>query len=303
MKKFRKALAIILAVIMVAAIAPVSAFAATEVEEINVYLDELCGYDVEDWDTYGFVFTDGVYFDDMNGDPAVFAYDEDDNEVSFFESNTTYQLYIYFVADEENGYYLPDAETIPVYLNDEEYEGSITYFYDTYYGVELCIEYTTADWGSNAIDYVDVDVNPTTGDKIGDWENYVTFNTENVYFDDDNGFPGVYVYDSYTGEEIDARCYFTEDRVYDIYVQAAPGKDYYFLVSGFTADVNGEEASDSYVSSYYDEDTYSILIQYADIAAYEIEAEGSTTLIQRIHNFIINLIVRIEEFFSFGMFF
>lgn len=303
MKKLRKALAIILAVIMVAAIAPVSAFAATEVEEIDVYLDELCGYDVDDWYGYGFVFTDGVYFDDMNGDPAVFAYDEEDNEVFTFESNTTYQLYIYFVADEENGYYLPDAETIPVYLNDEEYEGSITYFYDTYYGVELCIEYTTADWGSNAIDYVDVDVNPTTGDKIGDWENYVTFNTENVYFDDDNGFPGVYVYDSYTGEEIDARCYFTEDRVYDIYVQAAPGEDYYFLVSGFTAAVNGEEAPDSYVSSYYDEDTYSILLQYADIAAYEIEAEGSTTLIQRIHNFIINLIVRIEEFFSFGMFF
>lgn len=297
MKKFKKTLAIILAVIMVVAVAPVSAFAKTEVDEIEVYFDELCGYDVDDWYGYGYIFTDGIYFDDMNGDPAVFAYDKDGEPVYFFESNTTYELYIYFVADESEGYYLTDSETIPVYFNGEEYEGTIDYFYDTYYGVELYVEYTTADWGDEVIDYVALELYPSVNNKIGDWEDYITFYSSNVDFDDENGFPGVYVFDSFTGEQIDERKYFEDDRAYDIYVQVAPNEGYYFAINDLYTEINYQEADDFYVSSYYDDDDG--LIQYAEVSEYEFYVDGMSTIIQKIHNFIIDIFIRIEEFFFF----
>jgi len=87
--------------------ATVTAEKANILKDINIDIsNDLADVYVEDWESYVTINTEGLEFDDDNGDPAVFAYDMFDFRVEQYLPGETYYLYIYFTPEE--GYVFPE---------------------------------------------------------------------------------------------------------------------------------------------------------------------------------------------------
>lgn len=84
--------------------------------DINVRTD-IVGMNVNDYEDYIEILTEGLQFEDDYGDPAVYVYDSDDNEFhGEFVSGETYEVYLYLAP--ESGYKL--ANTVDGTVNGEE---------------------------------------------------------------------------------------------------------------------------------------------------------------------------------------
>ncbi len=122
---------------------------------------------------------------------------------------------------------------------------------------------------NTAIDEISFDFNIEEGMKIGDYEEYVTFATGNVEFDDENGKNAVYVY--LDGEEIGYDEAFEPDKTYKINVYLTPSEGYVYDTSVEYVTVNGESITNIAFDEYTaDEKT----VQYLYVGGIEVYVEN-----------------------------
>lgn len=91
---------------------------------INVRSD-IAGMSVNDYEDYIEILTEGLDFEDNYGDPAVYVYDSEDNEIyDGFVSGETYRIYLYLTP--ESGYKF--ANNVDGTINGEETETDVRYW-------------------------------------------------------------------------------------------------------------------------------------------------------------------------------
>lgn len=118
-------------------VAKVTAKTAKFIKEVSFDIDtDLDGVNVEDWEDYITIKTEGLKFENYLGDPAVYAYNSFDEPVDTFRNGEVYELYIYFTPEE--GYFFPFDE----YIESVTVNGTTDY--DSYY-----FDYYTADDGTD----------------------------------------------------------------------------------------------------------------------------------------------------------
>ncbi len=92
--------------------------------DINIRTD-IAGMSVNDYEDYIEILTEGLEFEDNYGDPAVYVYDSEDNEIyDGFVSGETYRIYLYLTP--ESGYKF--ANTVEGTVNGEETETDVRYW-------------------------------------------------------------------------------------------------------------------------------------------------------------------------------
>lgn len=317
MKKF---LSMLLSVVLVFGVCSISAFAVAEtatdapatklVTSIDVSFDfDIGGKKVGDYEDYITINTAGVEFEDNYDGLGAFANFLDGGSAEEYIEGEIYGISVYLTP--EDGYAFPLSGDFVVTVNGKEHACSL--FIGEQYDEELeeFVEVPTCDFfiiaaigpeggfaegrTSKLIKEISIDIAPVAGMSVADWEEYVKINTPNLEFDDENGYPGAFVYDeNYTA--LPSNYIFVAGQEYYIEAQLAPASGYCFPFDGVEkVTVNGEATEDYYIDSYYN-DNY-VVVDYASVAGYE-SASGENSPFDLISNYFTTFFAGIESYFA-----
>ena len=128
--------------------------------DINIRTD-IAGMDVNDYEDYIEILTEGLQFEDNYGDPGVFVYDitsGDEEEAYSFENGRTYKIYVYLAP--ESGYKF--ANTVDGTVNGEETVTDIDYWEPG------------GEYGDIRVDYVELIVEITVNGETPECEHSYT---------------------------------------------------------------------------------------------------------------------------------
>lgn len=128
--------------------------------DINIRTD-IAGMDVNDYEDYIEILTEGLQFEDNYGDPGVFVYDitsGDEEEAYSFENGRTYKIYVYLAP--ESGYKF--ANTVDGTVNGEETVTDIDYWEPG------------GEYGDIRVDYVELIVEITVNGEPPECEHSYT---------------------------------------------------------------------------------------------------------------------------------
>lgn len=302
--KFKRMLSLALALIFAFSAVTVVASATSVVDEASITFDfDIAGIDADNYEEYITINTAGLEFEDNYGDPAVYVEDSSGEDFTgTFEDGETYSFYIYLSA--LDGYELGEIDTATV--NGQELYAYISWWspdeVEVYY-VAIEFDAVIGENGGFGEDFyegakvteVSIDVDIEAGTKVGDWTDYVIINTDGVTYDDDNQYPGVYVYCD--GESVENYEYFKAGKTYEVYIELTPAEGYWFGYNFNSVTVNGEEVSDYYIDTYYNEADEEV--QYAEIyLEIDVEGEEELSVFQRIINFFIGIFESIIDLFT-----
>ncbi len=111
------------------------------IKKAEIKIDaNIAGIYVDDYEKYIKIITRGLQFEDDYGDPAIYVYDKDGNQVlDQFESGETYSLYVYLAP--KKCYVL--ADYVEGYLNGEEVSTHTDFWHPG------------GDYGDVKVDYVE----------------------------------------------------------------------------------------------------------------------------------------------------
>lgn len=315
----KKTLSIILSFIMVFGIFGLNAFAAAEtatdvpsdtvIKEIDLTFDfDIGGKNVLDYEDYTTINTPGIEFEDNYDGIGVVAVPIEGVETEKFIEGEVYNVSFYLTPKE--GYVLPLGEDVKAVVNGEEYdcETYVSEQYDEeaedYVEVPTCHIYIAVVIGpkggfaygktSKLIKEISIDIAPVAGMTVADWEEYIKINTPNLGFDDENGYPGAFVYNEDFAQLPNDYIFVAGERYY-IEAQLKPEMGYCFPFNGLDkVTVNGEETIDYYVDSYYNDDY--IFIDFVSVSGSEV-ATGENTFFDSTSNYFTLLFARIENYF------
>ena len=205
MKKIRRILAVLLAILIIA-IVPLNAFAAKLVDTINLAVNIEAGMMMEDYEDYVTINTPGVTFNDY---PHVFISEIVDEEnispyYDYFEPGCVYEIVV--ILDVTDGYIFANRESdfksVTVNGEDVYFE---KYINEENEETDCYAVYTTVET-NGVINEIDLTVNPVAGYMIDDYSRYVHINNLGVWFEETLA-PGVKVTDAYGGDPFN---YFVE---------------------------------------------------------------------------------------------
>ncbi len=316
----KKTLSIFLALVMALGVFALNSFAAAETEtdvpsdtvlkEIDLTFDfDIGGKNVADYKDYITINSSGVKFEDEYDGFGVVAGPVDAGEAEKYIEGEIYGVSIYLTPTD--GYVIPLGGKVKAVVNGKEFDSEIFvaehYIEETEELVEIptCHIFLTVVIGPQGgfaygktgklINEISIDVNLEAGLKVADWTEYVTINTPNLVFDDQNGFAGAFVYDG-AYNQLPNDYVFVAGEEYYVEVQLAPEAGYSFPFDGIEkVTVNGEKTEDYYIGTYYNDD-YAV-IDFASVTANET-AEGSNSVLDSISNYFVLLFAGIENYFA-----
>ncbi len=225
-----------------------------EITEVALSLDIYGEFSANNYYRYVSFETQGLEFM-YSANSAVLVYDADGNPVDVdgkFEAGKEYKFEIFLCPKYSCSFFKNDDnefELDSVTVNGEDAEYTVSSYETNGYYEYILIEATIQAKHINIIRDIDIDINTDLANVYAeDWENYVSINTDGLEFDDDNGDPAVFAYDSY-GDWVEQ---YLPGETYYIYVYFTPEEGYSFT-DDFTFDsvtVNGEEYYDYDCGSY-----------------------------------------------------
>ena len=322
MKKLTKFMSVLLSVVLTLSVFAKSASAYADIEyadyaEILVDTD-IAGLRAEDYYDFITILSPEFQFEDDYDEPAVYVECSDGEYLEDeFEEGETYLITLFLSCNAGYSFYPEDEygerdfdalvnRVEPVYCRVDFMN---RYGDDYFHGADIaeCAElkfYITVgeDFGYKVIDKIDIDIDIQPGALIGDYYDYITINTDNLYYDDEFGYKTVYVYydvDDY-GDSLDDDVAYESGTVYDIdlYFGAAEG---YYISDYAEVYINGELFEGYYNASFDYDAEGEFEYSYLNIELYDYLVEGTEeelTFWQRIVNFFTGIFDAIANFFS-----
>lgn len=310
----KKIVSVIMSLVLALSVFGISAYAgvetatdapvSSEISEINLSADfDIGGTDVIDVEEYLTIETDGVEFVKTGIAAMANKLYSQTFEETFFEGEV-YAIGIYL--DLEEGYTFEDVENVTAYVNGTKvYCEAYTYYSETKNAeVYTCSIIMAAAIGpegrivegknENLIREIDLDVAPVAGMTAGEWENYVTINTENVSFNDGEGFKGAFVYKASDLIPLPENYVFEAGEEYIVEVQLVADDGYCFPYLGLDGvTVNGEETEGIIVSYTLDGTTYTDVA----VAITTEVPEGENEFFDYVINFFAEIKAKFEFYF------
>ncbi len=322
MKKLTKLMSVLLSLVLTLSVFALSASAA-DVEYVDyaeILIDtDIAGVNVEDYYDYITILSPELQFEDDYDEPAVYVENLDDEYVEGeFEEGETYLISVFLSCnngydfyENENGetdFYALVNGVEPDYcqvdwwnpysdLDDETAAAGIVVYY-----VELVFYITVGeDFGYEVIDRIDIDIDIQPGTIIGDYYDYITINSDNLYYDDEFGYQTVYAcYDYDNNNDIDLDAAYEAGTIYDIDLYFGAGEGYY--ISDYAEVYINGELFDGYYNAAFDYDSDGEFeYSYLNIELYDYlveESEEELTFWQKIVNFFTNIFDSIANFFG-----
>lgn len=222
MKKTKKILAVLLAVILIAAAVPFNAFAANVITSADFTFAVEPGTKMEDYEDYITINTPGLNFSDYM-DPPIDVSEVYKEEMYWpssdcFEYGCEYEVLALFEA--KSGYALPESQSKmgTVAVNGEE----VYFELDTYADDEGTDHYILFVYipvvMEKTVSTVELTVNPVAAYLIDDYYRYVSIDSRGATFEETLDV-GVSVTDSLGGDPF---VYFVEDEEYNIKICITP---------------------------------------------------------------------------------
>ncbi len=300
MLKTKKILSVLLSLLMAFGTFSVAAFAESNtISAISIDVDIEAGMTPNDIAEYVTINSDGIEFDDDDGNTPVSVYFSDSDDVfdqdTAFENDIKYDIYFYFKLAE--GYALDDTIKY-VTVNGKKTDDFYIYASEDFNEINIYLD----DFVINAEPYtgamiekaeITVDTN-IAGTYINDYESYIDILTKELQFEDNYGDLAVYVYDE-NGDRVVKQ--FKSGETYTLYVYLAP-KDGKVLADYVEGYINGEEIS-VYTNYWYPGEDYGdIKVDYVEFN-FELTVDGEKqfTIFERIINFFRNLFDKFLDFF------
>ena len=323
MKKLTKFMSVLLSLMLTLSMFAMSASAA-DVEYVDyaeILVDtDIAGVDADDYYDYITILSPELQFEDDYDEPAVYVECSDGEYLEGeFEEGETYLVSLFLSCNAGYSFYPEDKygeryfdalinRVEPVYCRVDFMN---RYGDDYFHGADIveCVElkfYITIGegLGYKVIDKIDIDIDIKPGTLVGDYYDYITINTDNIYHDDEFGYQTVYAYyDDDHEDSLDDDTAYEAGKVYDLDLYFGAGEGYY--ISDY-ADVyiNGE-LFEGYYNAAFDYDAEGEFeYSYLNIELYDYLVEGSEeefTFWQKIVNFFTNIFDSIANFFG-GLF-
>ncbi len=311
----KKILSVILSLLIVCGVFSVNAFAAVEtttdapsplITEIDLTIDfNIGGKKVDDYKNYIIINTAGLKFEESDDTSAVLAsrlYSQMTDE-NYFEGEI-YGMGIYLTPTD--GFYFPVGEEVTATVNGTEVLCETgTYFTEDETEIPYAYILVNAIIGKNGkivegktdklIREISIDVEPVAGMTVGEWENYVTINTDNVTFSNIDSLKGVYVYNA-EYLPLPDNYVFVAGEEYIVEVDMVAENGYCFPFAGLDKlIVNGEESEDYSIYTYSDDG-----VEYIElVSAVAVSVpEGENSVFDYIINFFAEISANIQLYSS-----
>ena len=312
MKKSNKVISLFIVLTVAFSMLAMTANAATSyICQLDLELNIADGTVLGDWNEYITIKTDNVVCDDFNGNPCVDAMCTEDYvhvmPTESFEGGKTYDIRMFFTV--EDGYCFADTMSKVtvngVTVDPDNYSVGYEYSYTTdedYQYLAIMIESFKVETELTEIEELELEVNITDGTVLGDWNEYITIQTDNVVCDDFNGNPCVDAMCTEDYVHIMPTESFESGKTYDIRMFFAVEEGYCFAenmkkvtINGETVDADDYSVGYEYVNGTSEEYQY-IVVCMEDFTVPEEVVEF--TFWQKLANFFIGIF---KFFFGFFM--